>query len=307
MFSRSLPTCCGRCEGCRPWRAPDDLSANFKPSRLRTRKVSGITSRLDIERTAERKTVLILRALRSKTFHTHPKRQRGNELKPSLALRLRIPNELKPSLTRRVRIPNELKPSLTRRVSVPSGREQCRPKLGDEEPVKDRSSSRGVAAGSGCGRKNHESGEGIFQIICQGVPLTAMTGEPRKSTKAQLALAVARGITVRKWARHNQVPERTAYRWAKEPEVVAATEKYRRRMIDQAVGQMARRSTWVVKRIAGIAKTGDTDSVRLRALRSIFTDMISVSNYSGMETRMAVLEKEVRAHAAKNGPAVQAK
>ena len=34
---------------------------------------------------------IILRAVRSETFHTNPKRLRGNELKPSLTLRVSIP------------------------------------------------------------------------------------------------------------------------------------------------------------------------------------------------------------------------
>jgi hypothetical protein len=34
----------------------------------------------------------ILRPVRSETFHTNPKRRRGNELKPSLTLRVSIPN-----------------------------------------------------------------------------------------------------------------------------------------------------------------------------------------------------------------------
>jgi hypothetical protein len=130
-----------------------------------------------------------------------------------------------------------------------------------------------------------------------------MSGEPRKSTKAQLALALARGISVRIWARDSEVPKRTAYRWAKEPEVRKAVVAYRHRMIDQAIGRMATRTTWATNGIAKIAQTSDFDSVRLRAFRSIFSDMIAFSNHSGLDARMTELEEEVHAKVGNKGAA----
>jgi hypothetical protein len=51
-----------------------------------------------------------------------------------------------------------------------------------------------------------------------------MEAEHRRSTKAQLAFALARGISPAKWARNNGVTKMTAYRWSKEPEVRKAVE-----------------------------------------------------------------------------------
>jgi hypothetical protein len=131
-----------------------------------------------------------------------------------------------------------------------------------------------------------------------------MESEHRKCTKRQLALALARGISPGKWARENEFSKNTAYRWAKEPEVRKAVETIRRRMTDQAVGRLSRHSTWAADGIVDIAKTAESDSVRLRAFRSILSDMMAVSSYSGLEVRMTELEEGFRAQAGNDGRGV---
>jgi hypothetical protein len=56
-----------------------------------------------------------------------------------------------------------------------------------------------------------------------------MTGESANCQKMLLAAAVAEGTAVAKWASINEVPERTAYRWAAEAEVRSEIESIRRR------------------------------------------------------------------------------
>jgi hypothetical protein len=46
------------------------------------------------------------------------------------------------------------------------------------------------------------------------LPISAMSNEPRNSTKTQLALADAQGLPVADWARTTAVPRRTAFQWA---------------------------------------------------------------------------------------------
>ena len=53
-----------------------------------------------------------------------------------------------------------------------------------------------------------------------------------------------RAIAVAEWASKNNVPKRTAQRWASEPKVRAEVEAYRRRALDRAVGLMSKRATW---------------------------------------------------------------
>jgi hypothetical protein len=118
-----------------------------------------------------------------------------------------------------------------------------------------------------------------------------VSGEARKSGKAQLALALARGVPIAKWARASGVPVPTAFRWAREPEVRKVVEDHRRRTIDEAVGEMSKHFGEAAAIIWHTAKEGDSGSLRFRAARAIFTDMITVSKYSGLESRMAALEQ----------------
>ena len=118
-----------------------------------------------------------------------------------------------------------------------------------------------------------------------------MAGEHRKSTKAQLALALAQGVSAANWARTNDVTKMTAYRWAKDPMVRKAVESYRRRTIDQAIGWMTKHTTRAAHGIVTIAREAESDSVRLRAWRAIFSDMMAVSKYSGLEARLTEVEE----------------
>jgi hypothetical protein len=123
-----------------------------------------------------------------------------------------------------------------------------------------------------------------------------MSEQPRKSsngTKTQLALAVAQGVRIAAWARTNGVPRRTAFRWAKEPDVRKAVEAYRRRTIDLAVGRMTKGSSEAAELILKIAHEADTYAVRLRAARAVLSDMIKVAKFSGIEERMTAIEDKL--------------
>jgi hypothetical protein len=120
-----------------------------------------------------------------------------------------------------------------------------------------------------------------------------MTGESANSQKILLATAIAQGATIAKWAEDNDVGERTAYRWAKEPEVRAEVESIRRRALDQAIGLMAERAAWAVKGILTLGENAKSESVRLSALRAVMSDFVSVSNHAGLEVRMAEIEEQL--------------
>jgi hypothetical protein len=122
--------------------------------------------------------------------------------------------------------------------------------------------------------------------------MNAMPEERPRSRKTELALAIANGTSVTAWARGNQVPKRTAYRWAGEPKVRAAVESYRRRAVDQAIGRMARRVTWATDGIAKLAEGAASESVKLTALRAILSDMMAVSQFAGLEQRITELEQQ---------------
>ena len=93
--------------------------------------------------------------------------------------------------------------------------------------------------------------------------------------------------------RGNNVPKRTAYRWSREPKFRAAVESCRRRAVDRAVGRMAKRVTWATNGIAKLAKSADSESVKLAAPRAMLSDMIAVSKFAGLEHRVTELEEQL--------------
>ncbi len=119
-----------------------------------------------------------------------------------------------------------------------------------------------------------------------------MSRERRTCLKSKLAAALAEGKSSAEWASANGVGERTAQRWAKEPEVRAEVESFRRGTLDQAVGQMSTRVAWVIEKIAYLAEHAKSESVQLAALRSILSDMMAVSDFTGLEARIAKLEEQ---------------
>ena len=131
-----------------------------------------------------------------------------------------------------------------------------------------------------------------------------MSEEPRERNKFSLAVALARGSSIRRWARANNVPRETARRWAHEPDVRLTVESLRRRAIDRAVGMLAGRSSWAAGGICKLARGAESESVRLRAIKSVLSDMIAVSKYSGLEERMAGLEAHVRAQTGPSKPQI---
>jgi hypothetical protein len=107
---------------------------------------------------------------------------------------------------------------------------------------------------------------------------------------------MAQGTAAAAWARAQDppIPRRTAYRWAKDPRVKAAVESYRRRAVDRAIGRMAKRVTWAADGIVKLAKGAASEAVRLAALRAVISDLMAVSNFAGLERRMARIEEQLR-------------
>jgi hypothetical protein len=116
--------------------------------------------------------------------------------------------------------------------------------------------------------------------------------ENSPSRKSQLAFAIAQGMSITAWAVKYDVPRRTATRWASEPKVRAAVESCRRRALDRAIGRQARRVTWAADEIAALAKGAVSESVKLAALRAIFSNMIAVSRFAVLQDRVTELEKK---------------
>jgi hypothetical protein len=124
--------------------------------------------------------------------------------------------------------------------------------------------------------------------------VSTVSREKRTSLKSKLAAAIAEGKSSAEWAGANRVAERTAQRWASEPLVRSEVESVRRGALDRAVGRMSQRVAWATEQIATLAETAKSESVRLAALRSILVDMMAVSDFAGLEQRLAKLEEQDR-------------
>jgi hypothetical protein len=96
-------------------------------------------------------------------------------------------------------------------------------------------------------------------------------------------------------------PDRTAYRWATEPKVRAKIDTYRRRAVDQAIGRLAMRVSWAAGGIVKLAKDANSESVKLAALRSIFSNMMAVSKFAGLDDRVTDIEEQLNERTGSTG------
>jgi len=115
------------------------------------------------------------------------------------------------------------------------------------------------------------------------------------SKQDQLALAIAHGQSITAWALQNEVPKATAYRWANDPDVRRQVEDCRRRCLDRALGGMADGCVRAVRGIIKLGKSAESESVQLRAQRTILLDQINVAKHVNLEYRMSQIEEKLRA------------
>jgi hypothetical protein len=123
--------------------------------------------------------------------------------------------------------------------------------------------------------------------------------EELKNQKTRLALPIARGESVTDWARRNNVPRRSAFRWASDPKVRRSVESWRRRALDRAFGRMAGLALKAANGIARLADRAESESVQLRSWRAILADQVAVSKFSNLEQRIAEVE-ELADHQTRN-------
>jgi hypothetical protein len=116
-----------------------------------------------------------------------------------------------------------------------------------------------------------------------------MPEEVRIDKKTSLALAIARGQSIAAWAKKNEVPRCTAFRWASDPKVRRAVEASRR----PAIGRLASFALKAVDAIVTLAKEAEAESVQLMAWRAILADQMAVTKFSDLEYRMAEIEEQL--------------
>jgi hypothetical protein len=118
--------------------------------------------------------------------------------------------------------------------------------------------------------------------------------ETAQDNKSELALVIARGGSIAAWALKNDVARRTAFYWAKEPKGREEVEECQRHSLNRALGRLNSRSIKAVDGIIKLAEISDSDSVRLRAWRSILADQMAVAKFSTLESRMVEIEARIQ-------------
>lgn len=108
-----------------------------------------------------------------------------------------------------------------------------------------------------------------------------------------LAIAVARGSTVAAWARQNEIPPRTAYRWSKTAEFKGMVDECRRKAIDRSIGDMCKHLLTATREIARLIKAGDCDSVRLAAARTLLDQFFAVRERTEFRAELQSLQDEL--------------
>jgi hypothetical protein len=141
-----------------------------------------------------------------------------------------------------------------------------------------------------------------------------MQEEHSQDQKARLAVAIARGKSVSAWARKNDVPERTAFEWASEPEVRKSVELWRRRVLNIALDRLTALAPEAIAQLSGKANSGpvppragrailalsgkaNSGRVQPRAGRAILADRKSDAELARLEARLAAVEEQLRARA----------
>ncbi len=110
--------------------------------------------------------------------------------------------------------------------------------------------------------------------------------------KSQLAVAIAQGIPVARWATENQVAQRTAYRWAAHPKVRAAVDRHRRHALGRAPGRVPDRARWAARQIAKLAKRAASESMKLSELKVIWAGILAFAQLADIE--LAMIEFEIK-------------
>jgi hypothetical protein len=161
-------------------------------------------------------------------------------------------------------------------------------------PIRQIHALRGHAGQPGPRAENRERGkrrrDGNRAIAFPSVPECHHSADTQKS---KLVVAIAKGVAISKWARENSVPNRTAYRWASDPRVRARVEKCRRRALDRAIGKMSHSVNWAALGIKKLAETAASESVKLTALRTIFSNMMAISEFAELQDRINQLEEQL--------------
>jgi hypothetical protein len=120
--------------------------------------------------------------------------------------------------------------------------------------------------------------------------VVGMPGQHPPGLKSKLALAVAAGQSIVKWARAQGIGVRTAHTWAKDPAF---------RLLDRAIGVLARRVAANAGEINRLASKAESEAVRLAAARAGIADLLGASRFVELRAEVEELKRELAAEKAR--------
>ena len=120
-----------------------------------------------------------------------------------------------------------------------------------------------------------------------------MPGQHPPGLKSKLALAVAAGQSITKWGARNGIGVRTAYTWSQAPEFRSQVAELRARLLDRAIGVLARRVAANAAEINRLASEAESEAVRLAAARAGIADLLGASRYVELRAEVEELKREL--------------
>jgi hypothetical protein len=125
--------------------------------------------------------------------------------------------------------------------------------------------------------------------------IVGMPGPHPAGLKSKLALAVAAGKSIGQWARAHGIGVRTAQTWAQDPAFRAQVAELRARLLDRAIGVLARRVAANAAEINRLASSAESEAVRLAAARAGIADLLGASRYVELRAEVEELKRELAA------------
>ena len=109
-------------------------------------------------------------------------------------------------------------------------------------------------------------------------------------------LATATGESTVSFCKRTRVCRATVCKWQAEPAFDRDLERLRRKMLDQAVGKFSGAVTTIADGMIKLAMEAVSEAVRLAAQRSVVENLIQVSEFAELKTRLESIERKLDAH-----------
>jgi hypothetical protein len=123
-------------------------------------------------------------------------------------------------------------------------------------------------------------------------PQPAATWSPKQE---RVALLIAAGRSIKAAAVETKCGERTAHEWLEDSRYRLLISRFRRRMIDRAIGLLTRSTNKAVSTLRKLLES-ENENVRLRAALGIIDATVRLREHVELEERIAALEAMADGH-----------